>query len=84
MAEAAHVGVAQRRHDTLRHLGSRHPLSAVHARLHPVELGQDVVGKIEPAVGEDVAFDPAQDAEGREERVGRRDLLGLPADVVGA
>ena len=83
MAEAAHVGIAQRRQDTLRHLGLRHPLSAVDARLHPVELGQDVVGKIEPAVGQDVAFDPAQDAEGREDLVGRRDLLGLPADVVG-
>jgi hypothetical protein len=55
----------------------------VDARLHPVELGQDIVGKIEPTVGEDVAFDPAQDPERRQQVVGRRDLLGLPADVVG-
>ena len=34
---------------------SRHALAA-HARLHPVELGQYVVGEVEPAVGEDVAL----------------------------
>ena len=66
------------------HLAPRHPLAAVDARLHPVELGEDVVGQVEPPVGEDVALDPAQDAERREPLVGRRDLLGLPADVVGA
>ena len=62
---------------------SRHPLPAVHARLHPVELGEDVVGKVEPAVGKDVALDPAQDAERREQLVGRGDLLALAAHVVG-
>ena len=47
------------------------------ARLHPVELGQHVVGEVEPAVGEDVALDPAQDAERGELLVGGGDLLGL-------
>ena len=60
----------------------RHPLPAVHARLHPVELREDVVGKVEPPVGEDVALDPAQDAERRQQLVRGRDLLGLAADVV--
>ena len=83
VAEAAHVRVAQRLLDALGHLASRHPLAAVHARLHPVELGEHVVGEVEPAVGEDVALDPAQDAERREQLVGGGDLLGLAADVVG-
>jgi hypothetical protein len=55
----------------------------VHAGLHPVELGEDVVGQVEPAVGQDVALDPAQDAERRQALVRGRDLLGLAADVVG-
>ena len=84
MAEAAHVRVAQRLLDALGHLPPRHPLAAVDARLHPVELGEDVVGEVEPAVGEDVALDPAQDAERRQQLVRRRDLLALAADVVGA
>ena len=75
--------VAQRPLDAPGHLAPRHPLAAVDARLHPVELGQHVVGEVEPAVGEDVALDPAQDAERRERLVGRGDLLGLAADVVG-
>ena len=82
MAEAAHVRVAQRLLDALRHLPPRHPLPAVHARLHPVELGEHVVGEVEPPVGEDVALDPAQDAERRQHLVRGRDLLGLAADVV--
>jgi hypothetical protein len=83
MAQAAHVRVAQRLLDALGHLPSRHPLPAMDAGLHPLELGQRVVGEVEPTVGEDVALDPAQDAERRQRVVGRRDLLGLPADVVG-
>ena len=83
VAEAAHVRVAQRLLDAPGHLRSRHPLAAVDARLHPVELGEHVVGEVEPAVGEDVALDPAQDAERRQRLVGGRDLLGLAADVVG-
>jgi hypothetical protein len=55
----------------------------VHAGLHPVELGEHVVGQVEPPVGQDVALDPAQHAERRERLVGRRDLLALAADVVG-
>ena len=53
------------------------------ARLHPLELGEDVVGEVEPSVGEDVALDPAQDAKRREPLVGGGDLLALAADVVG-
>ena len=77
-----HGRVAQRLLDPLGHLAPRHPLAAVDARLHPVELGEDVVGQIEPAVGQDVALDAAQDAERRERLVGGRDLLALAADVV--
>ena len=83
VAEAAHVRVAQRRLDPRGHLAPRHPLAAVHAGLDPVELGEDVIGQVEPAVGQDVAFDPAQDPERREALVGRGDLLGLAANVVG-
>src|SRR4051794_2902130 len=83
MAETTHVGVAQRLLDALRQLPSRHSLTAVHARLYPLELREDVVGKIEPSVGEDVALDPAQDPEWREQFVRSRNLLGLAADIVG-
>jgi hypothetical protein len=63
---------------------SRRACAARRARWpDPVELGQDVVGEVEPPVREDVALDAAQDAERRQRVVGRRDLLGLPADVVG-
>jgi hypothetical protein len=83
MTEATHVGVVQRLLDALRQLRSRHPLTAVHACLYPLELGENVVGKIEPPVGEDVALDPAQDTERRQQLVRGGDLLGLAADVVG-
>ena len=53
------------------------------ARLHPVELREDVVGEVEPAVGQDVALDPAQDAKRRQHLVRGRDLIGLAAHVVG-
>ena len=76
--------VAQRLLHARGHLRARHPLAAVDARLHPVELGEHVVGEVEPAVGQDVALDPAQDAERRQRLVGRGDLLALAADVVGA
>ena len=54
----------------------------VHARLHPVELGKDVVGQVERPVRKDVALDPAQDAERCERLVRRGDLLGLSSDIV--
>ena len=82
MAEATHVGVAQRLLYALRHLPSRHSLPAVHACLHPVELRKDIVGKVEPAVREDVALHTAQDAERRQHFVRRRDLLGLTTQLV--
>ena len=65
-------------------LRPRHSLAAVHARLHPVELGEHVVGEIEAPVGEDVALDRAQDPERREQLVRGGDLAGLAAHVVGA
>ncbi len=52
------------------------------ADLHPLELGEDVVGKVERAVREDVALAAAQDPEGPEQLVRSRDLLGLAAQVV--
>ena len=82
MAQAPHMRIAQRLLDPPGHRLPRHPLAAVDARLHPVELREDVVGQIEPPVGEDVALDPVQHAERREGLVRLRDLLRLPADVV--
>ncbi len=58
-------------------------LARVQADLHPLELGEDVIWKVEGAVREDVALAPAEDPERRERRVGGRDLLALPADVIG-
>ncbi len=84
MAEAAHGGVAQRLLDALGQLTPRHALPAVHARLHPVEFGEHLVGKIEPPVGEDVALDSAQHAERRQQLVRSRDLVGLAVHVVGS
>ena len=60
----------------------RQPLAAVDARLHPVELGEDRVGQVEPAVREDVALGAAQDAERRERLVRVGDLERLAAQVV--
>ena len=74
--------VAQRLLHALGHLAPRHPLAAVDARLHPVELGEHVVGQVEPPVREDVALDAAQDAERRQHLVRGGDLLGLAAHVV--
>ena len=83
VAEAAHGGLRSASSTRRVISRARHPLPAVDARLDPVELGQDVVGEVEPAVGQDVALDPAQDAERRERLVGGGDLLALAADVVG-
>ena len=55
---------------------------AVDAGLDPVELRQRIVGEVEPAVGQDVALDAAQDAERLQRLVGGGDLLALAADVV--
>ena len=52
-------------------------LAGVQAELHPVELGEHVVGQVEAAVAADVDLGPAQDAERRELLVGERDLLAL-------
>ena len=76
--------MAQRLEHAFGHLPPRHPLAAVDAGLHPVQLGQHVVGQVEPAVGEDVALDPAQHAERRQHLVGGGDLLALAAHVIAA
>jgi hypothetical protein len=83
VAETADGGVAQGLLHPFGHLRAGHSLPAVHADLDPVELSEDVVGEVEPPVGEDVALDPAQHPERSQLRVGRRDLLTLAADVVG-
>jgi len=66
MAEATHARFAQRCFDALGHVPSRHPLPTVHAFLHPVELGEDVLGKVKPPVRKDVALNPAQHAKRRQ------------------
>ena len=81
--EAADVRVAQGMADPRGHLARRHALSCVNARLDPVELREYVVGEVERAVGEDVAFDPAEHSEWREGFVGGGDLLALAANRVG-
>ena len=62
---------------TFRVRASRLALPGVEAQLHPVELGEDVVGQVEAPVAADVDLGPAEDAEGRELLVGERDLLAL-------
>ena len=83
VAEAADVGRVQRGQHALGQLLARAALAGVDARLHPVELGQQVVGQVERAVAADVALGSAQEAERRELLVGGRDLLGLAAHAVG-
>ena len=82
MAEARDRRVAHR----LRHLAgerlTRLALAGVEAELHPVELGEDVGGEVEPALAQDVHLGPAQDAKRRQLLVGRGDLLALAAQVV--
>ena len=60
--------------------GARWP--AVERELHPLELGQHVVGGVETAVVADVALDTAQDPERRQALVGCGDLLRLPPQGV--
>ena len=83
VAEAADVGRVERGEHALGQLLARRALAAVDARLHPVELGQQVVGQVERTVAADVALGAAQEAERRELLVGGRDLLGLAAHAVG-
>jgi hypothetical protein len=54
----------------------------VHAGLHPVELGEDVVRKVQAAVRKDVALDATQHAEGLQQLVRGSDLVALAADLV--
>src|SRR5262249_25098391 len=83
VAEAAHGGGVQGLLDAFGHPRTGPPLPAVHTGLDPVELSENVVRQVEPPVGEDVAPDPSQHPERSQLRVRRRDLLALPADVVG-
>ena len=52
------------------------------AQLHPLELGEDVVGQVEATVAADVALAAAEDAERRQLFVRRLDLLGLAPNRV--
>ena len=83
VAQTADGGVAQGLLHPLGHLRAGHSLPAVHAGLDPVELSKDVVGEVQPPVGEDVALDSAEHPERGELDIGRRDLLALAADLVG-
>jgi hypothetical protein len=65
MAEATDVRVPHRLHRPLRQLANGHALASVDARLHPVELGEDIVRQVQRPIPQDVALDTAQDAEGR-------------------
>ena len=58
-------------------------LAGVEADLHPFELGEHVVRKVERPIRQDVALAPAQDPERRQQLVRGGDLHGLPAEVVG-
>ena len=82
VAEAAHGGMPHRLDDARRQLRARRALAAMQRELHPVELGEHVVGDVEAAVGADVALDAAQDPERREPLVGGGDLLALTAQRV--
>lgn len=62
---------------------ARGALSPMERKLDPLELAEDIVGQVECAVRADVALDAAQDPEGCELLVGRRDLLRLPPERVG-
>ena len=74
--------MVHRRERPLRQLGARLPLAGMHRRLHPVELGEDVVGQVERAVGEHVALVPRRTRNGATSSVRRGDLLALAAHVV--
>ena len=63
MAEARRRRMAHRLHDARRQLPARRPLAGVEADLHPVELGQHVVGQVERPVREDVALGAAEQPE---------------------
>src|SRR5205823_6487270 len=63
MTDRAHRWMARRLGHPECELLARLPLPRMHRRLHPLELGEDVVRKIEAAVVQDVALGPSQDAE---------------------
>jgi hypothetical protein len=83
MAETARIRIPHGLGDDARQLRLGPPLACVQADLNPVQLCEDVVGEIEAAVREDVALDPAQHVERSETLVRGRNLLRLPAYVVG-
>src|SRR5262249_42979897 len=84
VAYARDVRVLERADRASGELVARLPLAAVDRGLHPVEPDEHVVGEVELSVGANVALDPGEDAKGGEPLVRGRDLLGLPANVVGA
>src|SRR5262249_12287216 len=84
VAYARDVRVLERARRAGGELVAHLPLAAVDRGLHPAEPGEHVVGEVELSVRANVALDPGEDAEGREPLVRGGDLLGLPANVVGA
>ena len=82
MAETAHGRVTHRLDDARGQLLPGRALAGVQRELHPVELGEHVVGNVECAVAADVALDAAQHPERRERLVRRGDLDGLPPQRV--
>ena len=80
--EARRSRMAHRLDDPVGERRAAPALAGVEADLHPLELGEHVVGEVERAVREDVALAAAQDPERREQLVRGGDLLALPADVV--
>ena len=69
-------------HDPRGELLPRRPLPGVQGQLHPVELREDIVRKVERTVADDVALGSAEHPEGGELLVFRGDLLSLAAEIV--
>src|SRR5207249_1524541 len=72
MAQRAHRGMAHRLGHLARELVTRLPLSRVETELHPVELPEDVVGKVQLPVAANVHLAPPADT--RADRAARRAL----------
>ena len=82
MAQRTHGRMSHRLRDLARQLVALLPLPGVQAELHPLELREHVVGKIERAVGPYIHLGASQHAEGRKLLVDRCDLLCLPPQSV--
>ena len=77
VAQAARRRMAHGFDDACGQFRARCALPAMERDLHPVELGEHVLGNVEAPVGTDVALHAAQDPEWRKLLVGGRDFLAL-------